>query len=188
MIARFSSNLYCSTILSGYQISRLLIRESIHMIARSNLISIARQFCQDTRYPDSWLENRFICSSSNFYCSTILSGYFSWTRYLDFWLENRIHMITRSSFNLYCSTILSGYQISRLLVFENRCSNATVIPATNPRAIRGMLLSGHRGSFSRRPPRSINRGIFIDGTRTRICGLRAFRGNGRRETRPRGVA
>ena len=79
-------------------------------------------------------------------------------------------MITRSSFNLYCSTILSGYQISRLLVFENRCSNATVIPATNPRAIRGMLLSGHRGSFSRRPPRSINRGIFIDGTRTRICG------------------
>ena len=187
------------------------------MIARSNLISIALQFCQNIRYPDSWLRNRFICSSSNLYCSTILSGYqisrlliresihmitcssnlycstilsgyFSWTRYLDFWLENRIHMITRSSFNLYCSTILSGYQISRLLVFENRCSNATVIPATNPRAIRGMLLSGHRGSFSRRPPRSINRGIFIDGTRTRICGLRAFRGNGRRETRPRGVA
>ena len=58
-------------------------------------------------------------------------------------------MITRSSFNLYCSTILSGYQISRLLVFENRCSNATVIPATNPRAIRGMLLSGvHRDQLT----------------------------------------
>lgn len=37
------------------------------------------------------------------------------------------------------------------------------------RRIRGML-SGHRGSFSRRretPPRSINRGIFIGGTRER---------------------